>query len=264
MSAPFVCATMGTVASLRTAAPLPVRLRRRVGSVLARYDGLFSRYRPDSEGSRLARGEVTPEQADPVVAAAFERSIRWRAATHGAFTPYASDGTIDLMGVAKALAMEEVERVLAPELPDWVLNVGGDLSWRTSRSTAGQVIGVADPSSPASLLCLVPLDGGWAAAATSGTSERGEHIRRTGRGREYRQATVLAGDVVTADVLATGVVAGGQDVLLEAAARSGVDVLAVSTDGEAVFTDGVADHMMGAGGGPRRRRGLRRAGLHGL
>jgi thiamine biosynthesis lipoprotein len=242
---------MGTVASIRTDVPIPVGVRRRIEATFDEYDQLFSLYRRNSPGSRLARGETTPDAAGPVVAAAFERSIRWRAATHGAFTPYASDGSIDLMGIAKAVAMEEVELLLAAELPGWVLNVGGDVSWRVTDPGATTSIGVADPADPDSLLCTVPLDAGWTAAATSGTSERGEHVRRIDDRKEFRQATVLAADVVTADVLSTGVLAGGQDVLLEAAARPGVDVIAVTMTGDLVFTDGVADCVMTARAGRR-------------
>jgi thiamine biosynthesis lipoprotein len=256
MTAVHVFRTMGTVASLRTPAPASSAVLGRIEAIHEEYDRTFSRYRPESPASLLARGDATPEEAGPVVEAALERSIRWRAATHGAFTPYAADGSVDLMGIAKALAMEEAEQVLDAELPGWVLNVGGDMAWHAWGDLQGRLVGVADPADPQEVLCTVPLDAGWTAAATSGTSERGEHIRRSGRTAEFRQATVLAGDVVTADVLATAVVAGGQDVLLEAAARPGVDVLAVTVRGEAVFTDGLADHVVGAW------RGRRAGGRH--
>lgn len=242
MTAAHVFSTMGTVASLRSSAPVPPPVLAHLEAIHAEYDRLFSRYRPDSPASRLARGAAGLEEAGPVVAAALERSIRWRAATHGAFTPYAADGSIDLTGIAKALAMEEAQAALGSAgVRGWVLNVGGDVAWRVDGALADQVLGVADPADPQALLCTVPLAAGWLAAATSGTSERGEHILR--RDARFRQATVLAGDVVTADVLATAVVAGGDEQLLEAAARPGVDVLAVTAAGEAVFSDGLAEHV---------------------
>lgn len=256
MTGVHVFRTMGTVASLRTPTPAPAAVLGRVEAIHDRYDRTFSRYRAASPASLLARGDATPEEAGPEIEAALERSIRWRAATHGAFTPYAADGSVDLMGIAKALAMEEAERLLDAELPGWILNVGGDLAWHAWGDLDGRVVGVADPADSQEVLCTVPLDAGWTAAATSGTAERGEHIRRSGRTAEFRQATVLAGDVVTADVLATAVVAGGHDVLLEAAARPGVDVLAVTARGEAVFTDGLAEHVVGG----RRGRRIGRRG----
>jgi FAD:protein FMN transferase len=240
---PHVFRTMGTVASLRTSAPPPRGLLAAVEAVHARVDAVFSLHRPDSPASRVARGELAPEAAGPEVAAAFERSERWAAATGGAFTPYAADGSIDLTGIAKALAMEEAERLLADAVPGWLLNVGGDVAWRPHGRLAAQVLAIADPADPRGLLCTVPLDGGPRAAATSGTAERGEHIRRTGGRAELVQATVLAGDVVTADVLATAVVAGGEPQLIEAAARPGVEVLAVTAAGELRCTDGFRDRL---------------------
>jgi thiamine biosynthesis lipoprotein len=234
---------MGTVASLRTSVPPPPGLLEAVEGVHAHVDATFSLHRPDSPASRVARGELTPEAAGPEIAAAFERSERWRAATGGAFTPYAADGTVDLTGIAKALAMEEAERLLLDAVPGWLLNVGGDVAWRPHGRLAGQVLAVADPADPRGLLCTVPLDAGQYAAATSGTAERGEHIRRTGGRAEFVQATVLAADVVTADVLATAVVAGGEPQLLDAAARPGVEVLAVTAAGELRCTDGFAAHL---------------------
>ena len=46
------------------------------------------------------------------------------------------------------------------------------------------------------------------AVATSGSSERGEHIWR--KSNEFKQATVIAKDLVTADVWATALIAGGK------------------------------------------------------
>jgi thiamine biosynthesis lipoprotein len=52
------------------------------------------------------------------------------------------------------------------------------------------------------------------------------------------QVSVLAGDIVTADVLATAVFAGGLPMLDRAAEGWDVDVLAVKTDGQLLATPG--------------------------
>jgi thiamine biosynthesis lipoprotein len=49
---------------------------------------------------------------------------------------------------------------------------------------------------------------------------------------------VVADDIVTADVLATAIVAGGEEMLTEACARWDIDVLAVQTDGGLRATPG--------------------------
>lgn len=260
MTSPHVFETMGTVASVRTSEPAPRTLRRRIEAVFASFEQTFSRFLPDSPASRYARGEVTLEQAGPALGAALERAEWWQHRTSGSFAPFAGDGSCDLTGIVKALAMERAAGELDAAVSGWLLNVGGDLSWRPSGRLAEQACGIADPTDPGSLLCSVPLSGRWSAAATSGTSERGEHILRTDRSAEVLQATVLAGDVVTADVLATAVVSGGRGMLADAAARFGVDVFAVMANGEVVFTDGMAEHLVGAdpAPGPVERAGQRR------
>ena len=54
---------------------------------------------------------------------------------------------------------------------------------------------------------------------------------RADTGAEIVQATVLAGDIVTADVLATAIVSGGRDALDRATREFPVGVLAVFRDG---------------------------------
>ena len=50
--------------------------------------------------------------------------------------------------------------------------------------------------------------------------------------------SVLGPDIVTADVLATAIVAGGSPFLEEAAARWPIEVLAVADDGSMLATSG--------------------------
>lgn len=246
MTSAHVFATMGTVASVRTSVAPGRRVLGRIEAVFAGFERTFSRYLSDSPVSRYARGDATLSEAGPAVAVALERAEWWRAATDGSFTPFAADGSCDLTGIAKALAMERAALELDAAAPGWLLNVGGDLSWRPAGRLATQSCGIADPADPEALLGSLPLGGRWRAAATSGTSQRGEHIVRTDLSAAVRQATVLAGDIVTADVLATAIVAGGRGTLADATSRFGVDVFAVMTNGEVVFTDGMAEHLIGA------------------
>lgn len=93
------------------------------------------------------------------------------------------------------------------------------------------------------------------ALATSGSAERGDHIWTAGlrgpgsrgpgsqgpavaRRPEFAQVSVAASDIVTADVLATAVVAGGRGTLDTVTARWNVDVLAVTHDGALLATPG--------------------------
>jgi thiamine biosynthesis lipoprotein len=92
------------------------------------------------------------------------------------------------------------------------------------------------------MLAGYPLGGASAmmALATSGTSERGDHIwnSRGSASSEFVQVSVAARDIVTADVLATAIVAGGQSMLDRAADCWDVTVLAVRRDGGLLATPG--------------------------
>ena len=84
-----------------------------------------------------------------------------------------------------------------------------------------------DPGDRRALLCVVPLGDGRRAIATSGIAERGEHVwRRPVEPGDvpFVQVSVIAEDIVTADVLATAILAGGTPTLDTVTDRFDVDV----------------------------------------
>lgn len=268
----FVC--MGTVVSLT----VPVRpghglqedLDRLeaatavVEDQFAALDAQFSLFRPDSEASRIARGELTLLQASPLLRDLYADAVRWRRRTEGAFTPERPDGLLDLSGLVKGYAIAEAGRSLvALGLADWCLNAGGDVlvsgspapsSAPSASGAAGEagaspwLAGIVDPADRRTLLGAYPLGPRPAARfalATSGSAERGDHIWTVGlrgasgpRRPEFTQVSVAAQDIVTADVLATAIVAGGRATLDAVTARWDVDVLAVAHDGGLLATPG--------------------------
>ena len=221
-----------------------------VERVFAGLDEMFSLYRPDSEASRLARGEVTLRDASAAFRARFADATGWRLLTDGFFTPERPDGVLDLSGIIKGYAIDQAATALqAAGVEDWCLNAGGDVLVSGSPAPgAGSpwLAGVVDPLDRGALLSGFPLGaaGRFAALATSGTAERGDHIWRAGVGRtefrrsEFRQASVAAADIVTADVLATAIVAGGRPMLNWATDSWDVEVLAVLGSGELLATPG--------------------------
>ena len=84
------------------------------------------------------------------------------------------------------------------------------------------------------------LAGQHRALATSGSAQRGDHIWKGGElaPAHFVQVSVLADDIVTADVLATAIVAGGPVALDDITDRWPVDVLAVDREGAMVATPG--------------------------
>lgn len=203
-------------------------------------DETFSLYRPDSEASSLARGELTLPHASAQMRQAYAEAHEWRLRTEGAFTPERPGGVLDLSGLIKGHAIREAgTSLLALGRRDWCLNAGGDVLVSGSPhpgSAEPWKAGVVDPADRKTLITGYALGGNnpHHALATSGSAERGEHIWRVGSGTPdagaFVQVTVAAADIVTADVLATAIVAGGTRMLDQVADQWDVAVLAIRAD----------------------------------
>lgn len=229
---------MGTVVSLEVEEHvdgLDVHLARVAAAVVfEQLEARFSRWRDGSEAARVQAGL-------PVVATseAFRRvyhaAMLWRLETDGAFDPHPAGGAVDLDGIVKALAIEHAGASLVRLGFDrWSIAAGGDVLVRAEAHDPLRVVGVAAPDG--GLLAALALSSERQAVATSGTSERGEHIR--GRS-DVVQATVVAAGIVEADVLATALVASdrsGFDAICE---RFDIDVLGVTSTGEVLATPGI-------------------------
>lgn len=214
-------------------------------------DETFSLYRPDSEASRLARGDLTLRHASTSMRQRYAEAHDWRLLTEGAFNSERPDGVLDLSGIVKGHAIREAGLSLsALGRLNWCLNAGGDVvasgspipgsCTRTGTSNGSPwLAGIVDPTDLGHLVAAYPLaaDGHHLALATSGSAERGEHIwRQQRRPPEFVQVSVAAPDIVTADVLATAVVSGGSAMLDRAVEGWDVAILAVRADGSLVAT----------------------------
>lgn len=205
---------------------LAVRSRESTGTVDAAWsevvaelrwvDLVFSRWRPDSVVSRLARGELALSECPREVAEVLELGHRAAEDSDGAFTmllpdPCDPDGVrrLDPTGVVKGWAVERAARRLA-HLRDYCLSAGGDLVCASEPLAAPWEIGVEDPHDPTRIVAVVPLANG--AVATSGTAHRGRHLvdGRTGEpAEELSSVTVTAASLTVADIHATSACALG-------------------------------------------------------
>lgn len=243
-----VFATMGTMVSLDTAdSVVPTQLVARVEAEFSAIDATFSLYRPSSELSRIASGQLALTASSAEVRTQYAKALLWRNSTNGAFSPHRPDGIIDLNGIVKAIAIDRAGSVLdRAGVLRWCLDVGGDILVRDSDS-APWLLGIVDPDARESLLCAVTMSSPRRALATSGSAEHGDHIWSSviAEAPAFRQVTVVADDIVTADVLATAIVAGGGPALDDFTARFGIDVLTVDAAGGLAATPGLIAALAG-------------------
>ncbi|MDH2413832.1 FAD:protein FMN transferase [Nocardioides sp. CER19] len=196
-------------------------------------DRVFSTYRADSFVSRLDRGLLDVVDCPLEVAEVLALGERARLETGGAFDVRRS-GRLDPSGVVKGWAVERAARPLRHLADtDFCLSAGGDLVCHVAdRTRAPWRIGIEDPHDPTRVVAVVPMRDG--AVATSGLAHRGGHVvdARTGEvPRALASVTVVAADLVTADIDATGAFALGADGPAWLARRPGRTGLVVHADG---------------------------------
>ena len=210
-------------------------------------DALFSTWRPDSEVSRIARGELALADASPrvrLVATLCDEAVL---VTGGAFDAWRADDAgvrrFDPTGLVKGWSVEQAAQALVARLPghDVLVNAGGDVLVHCTRTdTPAWQVAVEDPRDRRRTLLTLALRRG--AVATSGTAARGEHIVDPATGAApvgLLSATVIGPTLTWADVQATAAfvrgAAGYQAPPLHAA-------VLVATDGAVHTVTGPVPH----------------------
>ncbi|HZU72020.1 MAG TPA: FAD:protein FMN transferase [Acidimicrobiales bacterium] len=237
---------MGTVVSFDVRGDDADGLRRGLQdacALLHRADEVFSTWKPDSPMNRLRRNEISLAEAPPEVTEVLERCRRARRLSAGWFDPWALPGGVDPTGLVKgwaaqraALALERTGTTAA------MVNAGGDVAV-LGRPAPGRPwrIGIRDPRHPERMVAVAALTDGFAALATSGTYERGNHVLDPFTGEPAAtllSASVVGADLADADALATGLLAAGTDGLAVVAGLEGYEALVVETDLSLKATEG--------------------------
>ncbi|MGQ4389760.1 FAD:protein FMN transferase [Streptomyces sp. SAS_270] len=214
---------------------------------LREVDARFSPFKPDSEVSRLDRGELSDPSED--LTEVLDLCAHYRAATGGAFDVRLPGRGLDPCAVVKGWSVQRgAELLTAAGARRFCLNAGGDVvvsggPWR---------VGVRHPEH-ADQLCTV-LELTDAAVATSARYERGDHILdgRTGRpATGLLSLTVVAPTLTEADSTATAAFAMGAEGVEWAAGLKGCEVFAVDAERRVLRTLGfpVADDAAATGRG---------------
>ena len=210
-------------------------------------DRVFSLYKPESPLSALARGETSVAKCPPEVSTVWDLCEEWERKTSGYFKSFTPQNTFDPSGLVKTWAAQKaIDVLLISGVTDFTLNAGGDiwLSDYLSRDIDWKVaiskpVSIADQE--AGVLAVLNLKGtSYRAVCTSGTSERGNHIWH-GSDHDLVQVTVIANDLVTADVWATAAFAEGPRCIERIEKEDGVDVLVIYSDGRIDGSNGFAE-----------------------
>ena len=217
--------------------------------ILHEADRTFSLYKTESPLSQLARGETRLADCTPVVAEIWDACDEWEKRTDGWFSAMTPQNTFDPSGIVKTWAAKRAaEFILQAGITDFTMNAGGDV-WLSDQLTSDQDwrIAIAKPVSiaaaDAGVLTVIDLKNtNFRAMATSGSAERGEHIwNPKGAGKEAPkdlvQVSVVANDLVTADVWATAAFAAGDRGISLLNAVDAIEALFILANGELAATD---------------------------
>ena len=174
----------------------------------------FSTYKPDSQVSKIRRGELKIEDASAQMQEVWQLCLVARELTEGSFDPWCVKGGYDPSGYVKGWAADKCIKILQRHGAENIqINAAGDVSLAGGFEDGKPwSIGVRSPENRFEVLKVFEIFEG--AIATSGTYEIGAHIKDPHTGLiaiGARSATVLGPDGGLADALATALVVTGRE-----------------------------------------------------
>jgi thiamine biosynthesis lipoprotein len=202
---------------------------------LREIDRRFSTYKPDSEVSRLSRGEIGEADCSPDVREVLELCEQVLRTTEGYFDirGHRWDGGLDPSGLVKGWALENAGRILeAAGAGDYCINGGGDIVTRGGPYPgAPWRVGIRHPRVADKLAAVLAVRDG--AVATSGAYERGEHVLDPFTGKPPKgvlSITVVGPSLTYADAYATAAFAMGPTGLAWIANLEGYHGCSITSD----------------------------------
>jgi thiamine biosynthesis lipoprotein len=233
---------MGMAVSFDTGPDTPPAAVTDAVALLHDIDATFSTYKPESEISRLGRGEISIDDCRLEVREVLELCNWLHEETDGYFDTQLPDGRggtrLDPSGLVKGWAVEEAATVMEAAGADWFwINAGGDIVARSGSARTWRV-GIRHPREADKVAAVIEVAD--LAIATSGTYERGEHIvdPHSGRPPEGLASVTVIGESLTyVDAFATTAFAMGEAGASWAASRKGYGVFAITNDDRVLVSD---------------------------
>jgi thiamine biosynthesis lipoprotein len=202
---------------------------------LREVDFRFSTYKPESEVSRLSRGEIVERDCSSDLLEVLELCEIVRRDSDGYFDirAHRTDGALDPSGLVKGWSLDRAGHVLeAAGARNFCINGGGDIVAR-GEAAPGRPwrIGIRHPIEADRLAAVLAVRDGC--VATSGAYERGRHVRDPFTGAApagVLSMTVVGPTLTFADAYATAAFAMGPTGLAWIARRPGYEGCAVTAD----------------------------------
>jgi thiamine biosynthesis lipoprotein len=205
-------------------------------------DATFSTYQEGSEVSRINRGELSIEAANPDVREVLDRCEELRHETNGYFDARPlSAAVLDPSGLVKGWSVDRAAAILDEAgLRNYCVNAGGDMLVR-GRAIPDDVwrVGIQHPLERDKIAKVVI--GGDLAVATSGAYSRGDHVidPHTRRPPDGVLSVTITGPVLaTADAYATAAFAMGVDGPKWTARLRGYEAMTILADETVLSTPG--------------------------
>ena len=184
---------------------------------LLKIDRLFSTYRSDSQVCDIRGGRLDISNADSLVHEVWDKCLKARELTDGAFDPWQVEGGFDPSGFVKGWAADKCGEIFKKYgIENSLVNAAGDISVRGGLLKDGAVgpwpLQIRNPEKFDEVVKDVPMHDG--AIATSGVGEKGSHIKDPFTGLiaiGALSATVVGPDSGMAEALATALVVAGRD-----------------------------------------------------
>ena len=205
-------------------------------------DERFSTYKPESEISKINRGEIAEHAYSDKMREIFALAEATKQETGGYFSITRPDGTIDPSGIVKGWAIRNAARLVERMgHTNYFIDVGGDIqSHGVDERDEAWTVGIRNPFDRTQIVKAVRPEG--RGIATSGTYIRGQHIydpHEPGRTIEdIVSLTVIGPDVYEADRFATAAFAMGRRGIALIEGLPGFEGYQIDREGIATMTSG--------------------------
>ena len=214
----------------------------RVFDYFQKIDDRFSTYKPDSEISRINRGEIKPRDSSHEVKIVFSLAELTKEQTGGYFDITTPEGKLDPSGLVKGWAIHNAGKLLEKAgMKDFFIDAGGDIqTWGKARR-----VGIKNPFKQDEIVKVLEIQN--QGMATSGTYIRGQHIYNPYQKDQdisnIRSLTVVGPNVYEADRMATAAFAQGLDGIMFIEKFPGLEGFMIDMQGIGTETSGFSKYV---------------------